>query len=94
MQFAKIEGNVRVKQAGGFSWKDANTRMSLKVGDQVKTSSTGSAEVIYFDGTVTRIAPGSLLEIRDLYEDPVTKVRRIREKLTWGEVRASTQAAA
>ena len=66
--------------------------MSLKVGDQVKTSSTGSAEVIYFDGTVTQIAPGSLLEIRDLYEDPVTKVRRVREKLTWGEVRASTQA--
>ncbi len=92
VQFAKIEGHVRVKQAGGFSWKDANTRMTLKVGDQVKTSSTGSAEVIYFDGTVTQIAPGSLLEIRDLYEDPVTKVRRVREKLTWGEVRASTQA--
>ena len=34
----------------------------------------------------------SLLEIHDLYEDPVTKVRRVREKLTWGEVRASTPA--
>jgi hypothetical protein len=92
VQFAKIEGQVRVKQAGGFSWKDANTRMALQVGDQIKTSSNGSAEVIYFDGTVTQISPGSLLEIRDLYEDPVTKVRRVREKLTWGEVRASTEA--
>jgi len=91
VQFANIEGQVRVKQSGGFAWKDANTRMVLKVGDQVKTSSSGSAEVIYFDGTVTHIAPGSLLEIRDLYEDPVTKVRRVRERLTWGEVRASTQ---
>jgi hypothetical protein len=91
VQFSKIEGDVRVKRAGGFSWKNANTKMILRVGDQVKTSSNGSAEVIYFDGTVTSVKPGSLLEIRDLHEDPVTKVRRVREKLTWGEVQASTQ---
>jgi len=91
VRFNKIEGDVRIKRAGAFSWQSANTRMNLQVGDQVKTSSNGSAEVIYFDGTVSRVAPGSLLEIRDLYEDPVTKVRRVREKLTWGEVRASTQ---
>lgn len=91
VQFSKIEGDVRVKRAGSFSWKSANTKMILRVGDQVKTSSSGSAEVLYFDGTVTRVEPGSLLEIRDLYEDPVTKVRRVREKLTWGEVQASTQ---
>jgi hypothetical protein len=91
VQFSKIEGDVRVKRAGSFSWKSANTKMILRVGDQVKTSSSGSAEVLYFDGTVTRVEPGSLLEIRDLYEDPVTKVRRVREKLTWGEVKASTQ---
>jgi hypothetical protein len=91
VQFSKIEGDVRVKRAGGFSWDSASTKMVLRPGDQVKTSSHGSAEVIYFDGTVTRVAPGTLLEIRDLYEDPVTKVRRVREKLTWGEVQASTQ---
>jgi hypothetical protein len=32
-----------------------------------------------------------LLEIRDLYEDPVTKVRRVRQKLNWGTVQSSTQ---
>jgi hypothetical protein len=91
VKFSKIEGDVRIKRAGGFSWKSANTKMTLQIGDQVKTASSGSAEVIYFDGTVTRVAPGSLLEIRDLFEDPVTKVRRVREKLTWGEVHASTE---
>ena len=84
VQFSKIEGDVRVKRAGEFAWKDASTRMVLRVGDQIKTSSRGSAEVIFFDGTVTQVSPGSLLEIKDLYEDPVTKVRRVREKLTWG----------
>jgi len=89
--FKEIEGDVRVKRAGAFSWESADTQMALGVGDQVKTASNGSAVVLYFDGTASRVAPGSLLEIRDLYEDPVTKVRRVREKLTWGEIQASTQ---
>ena len=91
VRFYRVEGDVRVKRAGEFSWKPADSKMVLKVGDQVKTSSNASAQLIYFDGAVTTIQSGSLLEIRDLYEDPVTKVRRVREKLTFGEVNASTQ---
>ncbi len=86
-----VDGDVRVKKAGQFSWEAAKAGDILQVGDQVKTSSRGSARLLYFDGTATSIEPGSLLEIRDLYEDPVTKVRRVKEKLTWGEVQASTQ---
>lgn len=91
VRFYRIEGDVRVKKTGAFSWESADSRMMLRIGDQIKTSSSASAELLYFDGTVTRIEPGSLLEIKDLYQDPVTNVRRVREKLTWGELRASTQ---
>ncbi len=90
VRFYRMEGDVRVKHAGQFSWEQANPQLLLSIGDQVKTSSSGSAQLIYFDGTVTTIQPGSLLEIRDLFEDPVTKVRRVKEKLNFGEVRAST----
>jgi hypothetical protein len=65
--------------------------MALHIGDQVRTSSKASAQIIYFDGTVTTIQPGSLLEIKELYENPVTKVRKVSEKLNWGELMASTQ---
>lgn len=91
VRFYRIEGDVRVKQVGEFSWDAANPKMMLQIGDQVKTSSSASAALIYFDGTVTTIQPGSLLEIRDLYEDPVTMVRRVKENLNWGELKASTQ---
>jgi hypothetical protein len=91
VQIQDLEGDVRVKPAGEFSWKSAHAGMVLAVGDQVKTSSRAKAKLLYFDGTVTSVEPGSLLEIRDLYEDPVTKVRRVRERLNWGEVLASTQ---
>jgi hypothetical protein len=91
VRFYRIEGDVRVKRSGEFAWSAADSRMTLNEGDQVKTASSASAQLIYFDGTVTTVQPGSLLEIRDLFEDPVTKVRRVREKLNWGELRASTQ---
>lgn len=90
VRFYRLEGDVRVKHAGEFSWESAAPGTSLNIGDQVKTSSSSSAQLIYFDGTVTTIEPGSLLEIRDLYEDPVTKVRRVKQKLNFGEVQSST----
>ncbi|MCP3977773.1 MAG: hypothetical protein GY716_00385 [bacterium] len=89
--FFHIEGDVRVKRAGKFNWEQATDTMKLEIGDQIKTSSSGSAQLTYFDGTQTTVQPGSLLEIRELYEDPVTKVRRVKEKLNFGEVKASTQ---
>ena len=91
VRFYRIEGDVRVKKAGEFSWKPANPKMELHQGDQIKTTSSGSAQVIYFDGTISTITEGSLIEIRELNENPVTKVRRIREELTFGELNVSTQ---
>jgi hypothetical protein len=86
-----MEGDVRVKRAGEFNWESADRKMFLRVGDQVKTAGSGSVQLIYFDGTITTINPGSLLEIREIHEDPATKVRRVSEKLNWGEVLASTE---
>jgi len=87
----RLEGDVRVKRAGEFNWEAADRKMLLQVGDQIKTAGSGSIQLIYFDGTLTTINPGSLLEIRELHEDPATKVRRVSEQLNWGEVLASTQ---
>ncbi len=87
----RMEGDVRVKRAGEFNWESADRKLLLRVGDQVKTAGSGTVQLIYFDGTITTINPGSLLEIREIHEDPATKVRRVSEKLTWGEVLASTQ---
>jgi len=92
VRFYRLEGDVRVKRSGEFSWEAASARMELRLGDQIKTSSAGSAQLIYFDGTISTIASGSLLEIRELSENPATKVRKVREALSFGEVKASTRA--
>jgi outer membrane lipoprotein-sorting protein len=89
----KYEGDVKIKRSRQFVWDDVSGNTALKVGDQIKTASNGSAQIIYFDGTITTINPGSLLEIRELFEDPTTKVRKVREKLNWGGVSASMPGA-
>jgi hypothetical protein len=91
VRISHMEGDVRVKRAGEFNWESADRKTLLRIGDQVKTAGSGSVQLIYFDGTLTTINPGSLLEIRELAEDPTTKVRHVSEKLNWGEVLASTQ---
>jgi hypothetical protein len=89
----KYEGDVKIKRSRQFVWDDVSGDTALRVGDQIKTASNGSAQIIYFDGTITTINPGSLLEIRELFEDPTTKVRKVREKLNWGGVSASMPGA-
>ncbi len=81
VRFYKIEGDVKIKRAGSFIWEGATSKTRLRFGDQVKTSSTASAQVIYFDGTITTIRPGSLLEIREM----------AHERLKWGTILASTR---
>jgi hypothetical protein len=91
VRILKLDGDVRVKKAGEFAWDRLDRGTVLRVGDQIKTAASASVEIIYFDGTVTRVQPGSLLEIRRLREDPATRVREVSEKLNWGEVVASTR---
>lgn len=91
VRFLHIEGDVKVKRAGEFSWESANDQMVLNVGDQLKTTSSGSAQLIYFDGTKSTVDAGSLLEIRQLFEDPATKERKVSERLGWGSVQVSTR---
>src|SRR5262245_34212484 len=76
VRFYRIEGEVRVKRAGEFHWEAANSKMVMKVGDQIKTSGASVVELIYSDGAITMLRPGSLLEIKEVYQEPVTRARR------------------
>ena len=93
VQFYKIEGKVQVKKARQLVWKGADKSLPLDVGDQIKTDSSGSAQIIYFNGTITTIKPGSILEIQELYDDPLTRVQKVRETLRTGELVSRTQEA-
>lgn len=93
VRFYRLEGEVRVKRSGQFHWETASPRMQLRIGDQIKTGANSGAQILYFDGTITTVRAESLLEIKDLYEEPISRQRRVSEKLNWGEIETATRKA-
>jgi hypothetical protein len=59
-----VEGDVSIQTAGRSAFGPARQRQSLFDGDFVKTGRMGSAEIMFSDGTLYTIRPGSLFEVR------------------------------
>ncbi len=58
------EGDVSIQSSGRAAFGPARQRQSLFDGDFIKTGRTGSAEIMFTDGTLYTIRPGSLFEVR------------------------------
>jgi hypothetical protein len=93
VRFYKFTGGVQVKRAGSLLWDAADPDLPLRVGDAIKTSSGGAAQIIYFDGSITTVKPGSLVEITTLSTDPRTRQVRVTESLKVGGVRSRTSGS-
>lgn len=59
-----VEGDVSIQTAGRSAFGPAQQRQSLFEGDFIKTGRTGSAEIMFSDGTLYTIRTGSLFEVR------------------------------
>jgi hypothetical protein len=59
-----VEGDVAVQTAGHSAFEQARQRQSLFDGDFIKTGRTGSAEIMFSDGTLYTVRPASLFEVR------------------------------
>jgi hypothetical protein len=61
--------NVQVKQKGKSSFVDAKNGMGLKQGDTIKTDASGTAEIDYTDGSITRLANSTVFTISKLTDE-------------------------
>jgi len=59
-----VEGDVSIQTAGLSAFGPARQRQDLFDGDFIKTGRTGSAEIMFSDGTLYTVRPGSLFEVR------------------------------
>ena len=89
-RFRSLEGNVRVKPVGTFEWVPADTNMTLRKSDLVRTGPGAAAEIAFFDGTIVHVRPDSLITIEETSEDPSTKKRRVAWHISSGEVNFQT----
>src|ERR1044071_2076378 len=58
--------NVQVKAKGKTSFVDAKEGQALKQGDTIKTDASGTAEIDYTDGSITRLANSTVFTISKL----------------------------
>jgi hypothetical protein len=61
--------NVQVKAKGKTSFVDAKEGQALKQGDTIKTDASGTAEIDYTDGSITRLANSTVFTISKLTND-------------------------
>lgn len=59
-----VEGDVSLQSSGRSTFDPAKQRQALFEGDFIKTGRTGSAEIMFADGTLFTLRPGSLFEVR------------------------------
>jgi len=71
-EFFSLEGRVQLQRAGSSEWDNAQQRMPVFNGDFIRTGRDGSAEILFTDGSLYRIAPNSLLEIQHKTESDNT----------------------
>jgi len=62
--FISVEGDVSLQSSGRSTFEPAKQRQALFDGDFIKTGPTGSAEIMFSDGTLYTIRPASLFEVR------------------------------
>lgn len=61
-----LEGSVLVQAAGEAAAVPARRNMEIKSGDRIITGRDGTAEIRYDDGSISRIGPGSRVDISNI----------------------------
>jgi VCBS repeat-containing protein len=78
------DGTVLVMKAGTDSWTQAETGMSLQVGDTIKTGDDSGAEITFFDGSTIELEAGTQIQITSLDSSPDTGTKTITLMQTIG----------
>jgi cbb3-type cytochrome oxidase subunit 3 len=58
-QFASLQGEVEFRRGDGGEWQEARSRVQLQSGDAVRTADSGSAEIMFQDGTLYTVRPNT-----------------------------------
>jgi hypothetical protein len=59
-QFIAVQGRVEYRRADRSEWEQARGRVMLRPGDYVKTGASGSAEIMFGDGTLYTVRSDTL----------------------------------
>lgn len=64
-KFVNLDGKVEIKKKDSVQWVDADFRVALDKGDQIKTGSDGAARITFADGTTYTMKPDALVTVEE-----------------------------
>ncbi|HEY0590668.1 MAG TPA: FecR domain-containing protein [Thermoanaerobaculia bacterium] len=89
-KFLTIEGDVQIQKGSSGQWRNANSRDPLMNGDWVRTGGDGSAELIFFNGSIYTIGANALLEIYATV-NPATSKKQDTVQMQVGSLQVTTE---
>jgi hypothetical protein len=64
-KFVNLDGKVEVKKKDSIQWVEADFRITLDKGDQIKTGSDSAARITFADGTNYTLKPDALVTVEE-----------------------------
>ncbi|HXY25790.1 MAG TPA: hypothetical protein VEI73_14135 [Candidatus Acidoferrum sp.] len=64
-KFVNLDGKVEVKKKDSIQWVEADFRVTLDKGDQIKTGPDGAARITFADGTTYTMKPDALVTVEE-----------------------------
>lgn len=92
--FIAVQGKVEYRRGDRGAWQTARSRVALNSGDYVKSSSSGSAEVMSVDGTLYTVRPNTVLLIGRVRPAPgAPRQRTINLESGWVDLGTSQSSS-
>jgi len=84
----RIEDSVEARVGASAEFATVSDPVPVAAGDSVRTDANGHAEIVYFDGSVTRLDTDTDVMVVDLVDDPGDSIIRIGMRVgrTWHRV--------
>ncbi len=73
----RIEGSVEARVGASADFVAVSDPVPVAAGDSVRTDANGYAEIVYFDGSVTRLDNDTDVIVVELVDDPGDSIIRI-----------------
>jgi hypothetical protein len=90
-QIISLAGRVEVKRSEYSDWEDARPRTTLRDGNYLRTSRTGSAEILFADGTLYFVRPNTLFRASPHYGEEGKEGQSIRMEYGWVDLATNQQ---
>ncbi|HEX6864725.1 MAG TPA: FecR domain-containing protein [Thermoanaerobaculia bacterium] len=91
-QFTSIQGDVEYRRGDGGEWQEARSRVSLQNGDYVRTSESGSAEIVFLDGTLYTVRPNTQFIVSSARTAEGREEQAIQMEFGWVELNTAQGA--